>query len=555
MPAWFSGGIFDEIALSEEYGDFLAARYAGMAGEPVAAAKFYRRAFDRSPDDATVLERAALSTLLAGDVRTAASLAAGADSQVSSQSPSAPFALVADVIASGRWRRGLARLKTNDLGAINNDAAGFLTAWLTAADDPDAGLAFLSRLPPRRVLAGEHVVMQGLIQMTAGRDEQALATFEQAARVQLGSPGYLLSIQARLMASRGDVAGARKLVEVHVERVGASAETDHLLALIASGQPVERPRLSVPQGAAVAVFLASASGIARSSPELATLRHAVALHMDPQFAPSRLMLADALAEQDRSEEALAAFRAVGPGTAWTAMARLQEARLLDRLDRPAEALAAADGALAVSRSRDVLISAGDLYRVNKNNAQAERLYDEAVAADLAGGRQDWRVLFARASARNGAGKWKEAEADLVAALAIEPDRPELLNFLGYGWVDRGERVQEGMDLIRKAVAARPDQGYIVDSLGWAHFRLGEYEEAVEHLERAAELSPSDPEIIDHLGDAYWRAGRQTEASFEWRRAVQLDPEPEHEAALREKLERGLPPPAPTAYAKVDQERQ
>ena len=115
---------------------------------------------------------------------------------------------------------------------------------------------------------------------------------------------------------------------------------------------------------------------------------------------------------------------------------------------------------------------------------------------------------------------------------VEPDRPEVQNFLGYGWVNRGEKVNEGMDLIRKAVAARPDQGYIVDSLGWAHFALGEYREAVETLERAAELSPSDPEIVDHLGDAYWRTGRETEAAFEWRRALELDPDVERETALR-----------------------
>jgi tetratricopeptide (TPR) repeat protein len=555
IPAWFSGGIFDEIALSEEYGNFLAARYAGMAGEPVAAASFYRRAFDRSPDDPNLLERAELATLIAGDAASAAGLAAGADPQVAAQSPTAQLALVADEIATGRWRRALARLKTTSLGAINNDAAGFLTAWLVAADDPDAGLAFLAQLPPRRLLAGEQATMQGLIHMAAGRDDQALAAFEQAARLPMGSPGYLLSLRVRLTAAKGDVAGARKLVEMHVEESGVTSETDYVLALISSGQAIERPKLTIAQGSAVAVYLASAGGVARSSSELATLRHSLALHMDPQFAPSRLMLADALNEQDRTEEALVALRTIPPGTPWSAAARLQEAWLLDGLDRPAEALTAADQALAASRARDVLIGVGDLNRVNKNNARAERLYDEAIAADFAAGRQDWRVLFARASARNGAGKWKEAEADLMAALAIEPDRPELQNFLGYGWVNRGEKVKEGMELIRKAVAARPDQGYIVDSLGWAHFQLGEYDDAVEHLERAAELSPSDAEIVDHLGDAYWRSNRQTEASFEWRRALELDPDPEREAALRQKLDHGLPPPAPATFAKVDQERQ
>jgi tetratricopeptide (TPR) repeat protein len=547
-PPWFSSAMFEELANTEEYSDFLAARYAGMTGDPVAAAEFYRRSFDRSPDDAGLLERAMLSTLIAGGAEDAVALAVGADASVSAQSPTAQFALAVNEVATGKHKRAAVRLKTGGMGAINADAAGFLASWLTAVDDADAGLAYLDQLPPRRLLAGEQQALRALILANAGRTEQALETFEQASRLPTGSPGYLLLMRAQLMASTGDLAGARKLVEQQIEDIGVSSETDYVLSLINSGKPAPRPKLGVREGAAVAMFLASAGGIARSSSEIATMRHAVALHLDPGFAPARLALADALTEQERNEEALHELKQIAGSSLWAADARLKEAWLHDRLDRPVEALAAAEAALASSRRRDVLIGAGDLYRVNRNDKAAAALYDEVVAADAASGVEDWRVLFARASARNGLGDWKGAESDLIAALAVEPDRPELQNFLGYGWVNRGEKVAEGMELIRKAVAARPDQGYIVDSLGWAHYALGQYELAVEALERAAELSPSDPEIVDHLGDAYWRAGRQTEAAFEWRRALELDPEHHREATLKTKLERGLPPVSTTALA-------
>src|SRR5262249_50372984 len=147
---------------------------------------------------------------------------------------------------------------------------------------------------------------------------------------------------------------------------------------------------------------------------------------------------------------------------WNAEARIKEAWLYDGLDRPAEALAAADAALAISRRREILVGAADLYRINKNKPRAEALYSEIIKADAASNNPDWRVLFMRGTVREAGGDWKNAEADLVAALAIEPDRPEIQNFLGYNWVNRGQKVQEGMALIRKAVAARPDQGYIVD---------------------------------------------------------------------------------------------
>jgi tetratricopeptide (TPR) repeat protein len=537
---WLYGGVFEEIQTAEEYSNFLAARYAGMAGEPAAAAGFYREAFDRQPDDPVLLERAVFSSMIAGQVGEAIAVSTGADPQTSTGSPSAQLALVVDDIVSNRTRRALLRLKTSGLGAINADLSGFLAAWLTAAEDPDAGLGVLDQLPPRRLLAGEQACMKGLILLSAGREDDALEAFEQAARLPLGSSSFLTSLRARLLAAK-DPASARKLIATQVEETGATPETDYVLHLLEAGKTIEPPRLTVRQGAAIAVYLASAGGIARSSPELATMRQSLALHLDPALAPARLMLADALNEQGRTEDAIAALQEIPADSEWSASARLQQAWFYDRLERPVEALAAADQALSLSRRRDVLVGAADLYRINQNYPKAEALYGEIIRADMGAKRPDWRVLFARASAREASGNWTGAEADALAALAIEPDRPEVQNFLGYGWVNRGEKVKEGMDLIRKAVASRPDQGYMVDSLGWAHYRLGEYAAAVEQLERAAELSPSDSDIVDHLGDAYWRAGRHVEASFEWRRALELKPKPQRETALREKLDRGLPP--------------
>ncbi|MDZ4762119.1 MAG: tetratricopeptide repeat protein, partial [Alphaproteobacteria bacterium] len=148
-------------------------------------------------------------------------------------------------------------------------------------------------------------------------------------------------------------------------------------------------------------------------------------------------------------------------------------------------------------------------------------------------------LFARAGALRKLGRWQDAEADLVSALEIAPDRPELLNFLGYAWVERGIKIEDGLGLIEQAMANEPDAGYIVDSLGWAHYRLGAYEEAVQILERAAELTPSDPVIADHLGDAYWRIGRVIEAGYAWRNGLTLKPEAPLEASLRTKMASGL----------------
>jgi tetratricopeptide (TPR) repeat protein len=533
--------MLEELKTQQEYADFIAARYAGMSGDSPAAAAYYRRAFGNAPTDSGLLERATFATLISGDAGEATRLVESADDSVSQQSPSAQLVLIVDEIGAGKTKSALQRLRAGNFGAINADLVGFLTAWLTASvDDVDKGVAALSQAPPRRQLAGEQAAIKGLMFLNDGQDEKAIAAFDQAQRLPVASPDLIAAFNARLMASRGDLAGARKAIALDIEENGPGSLTDYMLAQIDSGEPLPRPKLSIRQGAAVVVYLASAGGIARSSPELAAMRYSLALRLDPELAPARLAFAEAFDQQDRPEDAVEVLREIQATSPWRAEALMRQAWMLNGIDRSGEALVAADQALASSRRRDVIIGVADLNRINGNHERARKLYDQIIAADLEASAPDWRVLFARANVLSAAGAWKAAEADVLAALAIEPDRPELQNFLGFGWIERGERLEEGMKLVRKAATARPDQGYIVDSLGWAHFRLGQYEEAVTHLERAAGLSPADAEIVDHLGDAYWRAGREAEARYQWTAALRLKPGVEREQALRNKLEKGLP---------------
>lgn len=154
---------------------------------------------------------------------------------------------------------------------------------------------------------------------------------------------------------------------------------------------------------------------------------------------------------------------------------------------------------------------------------------------------EWQLHYARGRALERSGQWEKAEADLALALKLRPEEPELLNYLGYAWIDRGERLQEAMAMVEKAVAANPRSGAIVDSLGWAHYRLGNYKKAVEVLEEAVELEAGDPEINNHLGDAYWMVGRKDEAGFQWRRVLTLNPDDKIKLDAEKKLASGLGP--------------
>jgi Flp pilus assembly protein TadD len=156
------------------------------------------------------------------------------------------------------------------------------------------------------------------------------------------------------------------------------------------------------------------------------------------------------------------------------------------------------------------------------------------------------LFYDRGVALERAGQWDRAETDLKHALELKPEQPLVLNYLGYSWIDRGENLEEGLKMIEKAVELRPDDGYIVDSLGWAHYRMGDYAGAVEQLEKALELVPQDPTINDHLGDAYWQSGRLSEARYQWQRALQFGPQENEIQPIEEKLQSGLKTPAPSS---------
>ena len=536
--------MLEELRTQQEYADFLVARYAGMTGDSASAATYYARAFSNSKTDSDLLELAAFATMAAGDMPGAIRVAKSADKDVAAEASSAQLALVIDEIASGRNAQALARLSNPGVGVYNMDLRDVLGAWLTAQSNVDDALKAAEWMTPVAGMRGDRDVLRALVLMAGKRDAEALQAFEQARRTTVSAPDVVFTLAARLAASRGETDRARAMLAgLRPPMPGASA----LLAEIDAGKKFARPALDAKQGAALLIHVVSSSARTRLHPETNLMRQVAALHLDPELAPARLVQAEALEAQDRAEEAVEVLRLVKVGSPWRADAQMQLAETLARMDQADDARAMVADA-AKSTRRDILARAADFYRTAGDYAEAVALYDRLMALDAAAGAPDWRVLAARAMSRNAGGDWAGAEADLLQALELEPDQPELLNSLGYNWIDRGEKLEAGMALIQRAVAARPDLGHIVDSYGWAHFRLGRYEEAVPYLERAAALAPTEAEIIDHLGDAYWHAGRQKEARYAWTEALRLKPEETREAALKAKLERGLPAAASASLA-------
>jgi tetratricopeptide (TPR) repeat protein len=335
---------------------------------------------------------------------------------------------------------------------------------------------------------------------------------------------------------------AAKLYTDMVEAASDRPMIEEAIARNKAGTGSPRPVETAKAGAAEGLFSIASALTDESSIDGALLYVQIALYMDPDLTIAQTLLGNIYKDTNRREEAIEAYEKVPANSPLRPNADLQIAINLEKLDRIDEAKARLTQIIARHpEDRRPVIAMADLLRIRKDYAAAIGFYDKAIDLGGEAKQRDWTLYYYRGICHERAKQWPGAEADFKKALELNPDQPLVLNYLGYSWVEQNINLVEAMDMIRKAVELRANDGYIVDSLGWAHYRLREYGEAVKILERAVELRPDDPVINDHLGDAYWRIGRTLEARFQWSHAKDLEPEPDDLAEILRKLEHGLPP--------------
>jgi tetratricopeptide (TPR) repeat protein len=303
-------------------------------------------------------------------------------------------------------------------------------------------------------------------------------------------------------------------------------------------------------GAGEALFSLAAAMNDDQSIDVAQIYAQLALSMTGDKPVTLTLLGDIQAASRNYQAAIETYDAVAAESVLRTNAETEIAVNLQRLEKPAEAEQRLRAVVAREpKNYDVLVTLGNLLRNNENYKDAEPIYSQALALVAKPERQHWSVFYYRGISRERLKNWPAAEADFRKALELSPDESSVLNYLGYSLVDMNQKLDEAVDMIKKAVEAKPNDGYIVDSLGWAHFQLGAFEDAVVQLERAVDLRAGDPIIAEHLGDAYWRVGRKLEAKFQWQHAKDNKPEPDDLKRIEGKLLNGmpdLPPPVKPA---------
>jgi tetratricopeptide (TPR) repeat protein len=294
-------------------------------------------------------------------------------------------------------------------------------------------------------------------------------------------------------------------------------------------------------GAAEALYGLGSSIGRRGGEDLALVYLHLALYLEPNHQMAMLSLADLYEALKKPDLAIKIYDKIPQSSTLHRNAEIQIASNLDALERTDEAKKRLEKLLVDHpNDNEAILALANILRSRKEFGECADSYSKALANIPTPEKPNWVIFYFRGICYERSKQWPRAEADLKKALELYPDQPLVLNYLGYSWVDQGTNLDEGMNMIRRAVEQRPDDGYIVDSLGWANFRIGNYDEAVKDLERAVELKPDDPTINDHLGDAYWRVGRVLEARFQWTHARDLKPEPEDVPKIEAKLKSGLP---------------
>lgn len=518
---------------------YAVAKYAGLTDDAQTSARQYSRLLRRVNDDPWIAEQAIFSVLKVGEVRRAIGLAKRLPPKTVEETELPRLLLAVDATKRGRSDEALAYLNQPWRNEYHAMLARSLAAWNMLSDDPEAAISLQQQAGANDglyALVGQSLA--AIMKASIGDESEALADltylWDINARLALG-----VESEARLLALAGDEETALRRLRDFRNEVGRHPALLALVREIEAGDVSPHPVYSAAEGTALAFYVATAPQAAQGYEDVSPPYFAMAVHLDPTLDAAKALWANALDQADRRAEAIALLESIPADSVHHTSAQGQLAWALRRESRDEESLKVARETLARTDNRNIRVQLADLLQSLGRDGEAEDTFTDIIEADEANGEYDWRIFYARGSTRERLGAWPLAESDLQTAMSLRPNDPGIMNYLGYSWIDRGMRLQEGLELIERALRLAPNNGAITDSLGWAHYKMGNYERAIFYLERATELAPDISEILDHLGDAYWQVGRFKEAGFQWERALKYAVDEDEALRLRQKLEGGI----------------
>lgn len=520
-------------------GSFLSSYIARTSGDQDSAARYLEQLLRDDPENPSIMGQLLVLKLMNGKMPDALQLAAKLKS-VDNHEMIVDLLLILEQARIGQFRTASEELQT--VSALANDTLWLplINAWLNAGQgklqQPVEAIDFIqdtSQIPP--FLHYHLALINDFANFPEAAERQyTLATGDIARApyraVEALSNFYLRQGQAEKSASLlTDYAAARPEGAKLIEKPAAiGAKPAHMVPTVQDGLgeilfTMASVLYNTDQGYDTQIYLQMSA------------------YLRPGFSPVWLMLGNALENNGSYADAAHAYSMVTPQSPLYTKALLRKAFILDKQGDPRQAMEMLDRLAAEQPgSNDAYIAKGDLLRTKSQFRDAAAAYTLAIEKDTTPSPTDWALYFARGACLERIGEMKKAEADFRQSLALNPDQPEVLNYLGYMWLAQDMHVAEAADMISRAYAQRPDEPHIIDSMAWIYYKSGHLQEATELLERALALMPNDPSINDHLGDVYWQTGRKTEARFQWNKAINYSSDDRMKNATNTKLQNGLP---------------
>jgi tetratricopeptide (TPR) repeat protein len=521
-------------------GNYLAARVAATARDSDAAAQFFADALKQDPGNTSLTDRLFLIQVSSGLL---AEAEASADDILAANSQHRLARIVSGLKAfrEKRFEQAREHFTESAYTPVGELTSALLAAWSYAAEGSmNAALKELDKLDGNDSFVNFKSFHLALIADVLNSPVRADAAYKKAYQ-EAGTSLRVTQAYGNFLERNGR---SKEAVEVYQTFLQGSDGNQLVTEALKRAETGQKPEAFVPTadaGAGEALFSLAAAMNDDQSVDVAQVYAQLSLTLTADRPVTLTLLGDILAATQNYQAAIDTYEQVAPTSVLRANAETEIAVNLQRLERPDEAVQRLTGVVTRDpKNYDVLLTLANLLRNNEKYADADKIYTQAIALIAKPDRSHWNAFYYRGIARERLKTWPAAEADFRKALELAPDEASVLNYLGYSLIDMNMKLDEAIAMVKKAVEAKPNDGYIVDSLGWAYFRINNFEDAVVQLERAVDLKAGDPIIAEHLGDAYWRVGRRLEAKFQWQHAEDNKPEPEDLKRIEGKLKDGLP---------------
>lgn len=527
-------------------GSYLAARQAERMRDSANAARFASDALRLDPGNQELFGLANRAYIEDGQFDAAVDVARRAATMGPSQ-PLGSLTLAISAAKSKNYADAAALLGSLPSNGINRILVPMLRSWaLAGSGNGDSGPA-LDMLKPIGEVTGFRALAEyhaALIEDMLGHAGEAEAHFRKSLEGEGASTPRLVEAAGAFFERQGQAQAAREIYGNYLKQVPDAPVIAAAQARAGVGPAPAKTVADAGRGLAEALFDVAAALRQENNGGVALLYGRLALALAPDSPAILVLVADTLESLNQRSQAVALYEKLPASSPQAYAVQIRVADNLNQMGQSDEAIRRLRALAAAEPARpDALIAVAQILRAKESFAESADAYTQAMARIPKFDSRHWALFYARAIDYERSKQWPKAEADFLKALELQPEQPDVMNYLAYSWVEQGTNYERARTMLERAVQLRPNAGHIIDSLGWVLYRIGRYAEAVPVLERAVELMPEDPVLLDHLGDALWRVGRTTEARFQWQRSLRNKPEPELKTQLEKKILSGPEPAA------------